>query len=423
MNEIDYKSEKYYSDKLFEMLKESVKIRLMSEVPLGAYLSGGIDSSSVVGLMSTLIDEPVKTFSVGFSGYGEVDELSHAQVVADHFGTDHKHFYVEAETSKLLPKIVWHFDEPNADPAAIPLYLLSELAKKYVTVVLVGDGGDETFAGYKWYRIMQLGKKTKLLPGFMKSMIPPVMKRVPKGILDVFFEYSSSLGEKGMERFSRFMSTLNDDSEAFLSMISIFTEEEKRELYADNVLKNNFTKPVDIVRPYLQDESTPLLNRMLMLDINNWLQHLLLKTDKMAMAKSIEARVPFLDHLFVEFTAKIPPELKLKGGKDKYLLRKTMSRLIPKEIMKRKKHPFFVPIDAWFEGELKDVVLQVLSESSVGKGKCFKYDHIKKIIENHSTSRLYYSRQLWNLLIFEMWHKTFIENNDISKPLTLDKMV
>ncbi len=423
LDKFDNMSEQYYSEKLFEMLKEAVKIRLMSEVPLGAYLSGGIDSSSIVGIMSTLVEEPVKTFSVGFTGYGEVDELSHAQLVADHFNTDHRHFYVEANTSKLLPQIVWHFDEPNADPAAIPVYLLSEMTKKFATVVLVGEGGDEMFAGYQWYKIMSLGKKVSLTPKFMRSVIPAVIKNTPKWLLNMIFEYTSALGEEGMKRFEQFISLLDNESDAFLLMISIFTEDEKKELYNDDLLKQKFTPANETVKSYFENNNVPTLNKMLLYDSNNWLQHLLMKTDKMTMSKSIEARVPFLDHVFAEFVARIPPGLKLRGKTDKYILRKSMSRLIPKEIMKRKKHQFFVPIDAWFEGELRDVVLQILSESNVEKGKCFRYDYIKKIIERHGSSKLYYSRQLWNLLIFEMWHKTFIENDHVSKPLVLDKMI
>ena len=422
---IENKSENYYSETLFKLLKESIKMRLITEVPLGAYLSGGIDSSCVVGLMSTLVKEPVKTFSVGFESE-LADELNYARVIAEHFGTDHREFIVESRTAKLLPKIIWYMDEPNADPAAIPIYLLSELTKKYATVVLVGEGGDEMFAGYQQYKFMLIGKQYEpIFSGvFGKRFVPWLIRKVPYTFLDKFFEYTSALGEEGINRAIKFISTLNDEPEAYLKIISIFTDEEKEDLYSDKLMNSTKLTPPDrIIKPYLSCRNFPLLSRMQLTDIKTWLTHLLMKEDKMTMAKSIEGRVPFLDHQFVEFCNTIPPNLKLRGMKDKYILRKTMSRLIPRTIMKRKKHQFFVPIDTWFEGELGEIFNQVFSESEVKKRKYLKYDYIKRIIKHHKRSKLYYSRQIWTLLIFEFWRKIFIEGNPRKPRLSLNEII
>lgn len=407
---LEEKSEEYYSKQLFELLKESVKMRLMSEVPLGAYLSGGIDSSCVVGLMSTLIEEPVKTFTVTFGEGSLADESNYARIIAEHFNTDHHEFVVKSETAKLLPQIVWHMDEPNGDPAAIPIYLLSESSKKYVTVVLVGEGGDELFAGYQQYKFMLMGNRYKFLP---KKLASWVLKRMPIQFLNRFFEYSSALGEEGVNRAAQFLNLIGNNPKAYLSIVSIFTPEEMKQLCSDKVNAIN-NGPEKLVEPFFVDKNQHLLNQMQLFDIKNWLTHLLIKTDKMTMAKSIEARVPFLDQRFVEFCVTIPPNLRLKGMRDKYLLRKTMSKLIPKTIMKRKKHQFFVPIDVWFERDLKDIINQLLSEDEVKKRGYFKYDYMRKIIQHFQKSRLYYSRQLWNLLIFDIWHRIFIESSNLS---------
>jgi len=425
MQDIGDESENYYSKKLFKLLKESIKMRLMTEVPLGAYLSGGIDSSCVVGLMSTLIENPVKTFTVGFEDE-LADELNYARIIAEHFGTDHREFIVESKTAKLLPKIVWYMDEPNADPAAIPIYLLSELTKKYATVVLVGEGGDEIFAGYQQYKFMSLGKQYKpFFSGILgKRFTPWFIKKIPYSFLDKFFEYSSALGEEGINRATQFISKLDDEPEAYLKIISIFTDEEKEDLYSNKLIKSTKPIPSDkIVKLYFSNKNLSLLSKMQLTDINTWLTHLLMKEDKMTMAKSIEGRVPFLDHKFVEFCATIPPNLKLRGMKDKYILRKTMSRLIPKTIMKRKKHQFFVPIDTWFKGELGDIFGQVFSKPEVKKTKYFKYDYIKRIINHYKKSKLYYSRQVWTLLIFEIWRKIFIEGDPCKPRLSLKKII
>jgi len=411
------KPERYYLKKLYEMLKESIRMRLMSEVPLGAYLSGGIDSTSVVALMSELMDEPVKTFSVGF-GEERIDELPYSRLVADYFNTDHHEFIVEPTKLELLPKVVWYFDEPVADPAAIPVYLLSKLAKKYVTVVLTGEGGDELFAGYEHYMWMCNYKKySRLIPLIFKGMVPRVVKFVPMSVYNKFWKFSSYLGNEGVRRLSEFVKLAESDMcDAYMKFVSIFDETELRRL----LLQTRIHTMREMYSRYFAHAGTHnLLNTLILLETEVQLpDDLLMKNDKMGMAHSIETRVPFLDHELVEFAASLPQHLKLNGTKDKYILRKVMSKRTPEGIMDRKKHRFFVPIDTWFEGELGEVFVQLFSEESVKRLGLFDYRYITHILEGFKDSRLYYARQAFTLLSFEIWRRIFIEG---MKPKKLTK--
>jgi asparagine synthase (glutamine-hydrolysing) len=416
------KSEDYYSKLLFKRLKEAVKIRLMSDVPLGAYISGGIDSSSVVGLMSKVVEEPIKTFSVGFGFEQEHDELKYARLISDTYKTEHKEIIVKPNTVKLLPKIVWHLDEPMSDPTCIPVYLLSERIKKYATVVLTGDGGDEQFAGYVQFKIMMLHKMyAQQFPHYVRKIIPPMVRFVPKRFLNLIFKYAATLGEEGFRRFSDFLKTDNK-AKMYLDVVSIFSEEEKKELYSERT--NEQTKNIDMVKDinkqYFSD-NIDSLSQVVRLDTDKILaEDMLMKADKMTMASAVEERVPFLDHNITELTAKIPPNLKLNGLKDKYILRKAMEGIVPKDILKRKKTRFFVPIHNWFTGELKELTKQVLDEEIIKKQGFFNYRYIEKIFKNYGKSRLFYSRQLWSLLSFQLWHKVYIEK--VSPP-DINKLV
>jgi asparagine synthase (glutamine-hydrolysing) len=402
----------YYSERLRKLLKECVKIRLMSEVPLGVYLSGGIDSSSVVAMMSDLVDEPIKTFSVGFGN--RMDELPYAKQVADYFGTDHHEILVEADSYDILPEIVWHFDEPVADPAAIPTYLMSKATKKDVTVVLTGEGADEIFAGYEQYKILKYGRGFGTLPHSFKKILPMLVRKLPKSILDRLFAYSSSLGDEGINRFAKFMESLDKTGESYLEIVSIFTDDEKREIYTRGLAdKINLEIAKELNESYFRGKSD-LLNQLLYMETKTLLpENLLMKVDKMTMAHSIEARVPFLDHNMVEFASALPTNLKLNGMTGKYLLRKAMADLLPKEIIHRKKQRFFVPIDDWFEKKIKCDALRLFEESNVYQ--YFDKEKIITMIEKYDRSKLFYMRQLWSIINFAIWHKIYIEDSASSK--------
>jgi asparagine synthase (glutamine-hydrolysing) len=413
----EIRTEEFYIKTLQKILEESIKMRLMSEVPLGAYLSGGTDSSTIVGIMSKFIDEPVKTFTVGF-GDERFDETKVARIVSEKFSTDHHELVIKQDSVKHLPKIVWHFDEPVADPAAIPTYLLSEFAKKYVTVVITGEGGDELFAGYEHYKIISmtekyLGNKQR----FLHTLVPVFIKKIPKGFLNTFFPYSSALGEEGVKRFDDYIKSFGNLSKSYLSIVSIFNQSELNELYGKQY------NVVELVEQYL-NQPLSTIDRLLLVETKVQLpDNLLMKVDKMTMAFSIESRAPLLDHKLAEFVSTIPWDMKLHGQKSKYILKKVMAKFLPREITKRKKQRFFVPIDIWFNGELKDIVIQMFSESEVKKRHCFNYYYIKKIFDNFEKSKLYYSRQLWNLLNFELWCRIFMDGDPKKPELDFNKLM
>ena len=419
------KPETYYIDRLREILRNSIQVRLMSDVPLGAYLSGGVDSSSIVGMMSSIMDTPVETFSVGFGEGGYVDELVYARKVAEYFGTNHHEFLVDESSLGILPEVVWHFDEPLADPAAIPTYLISELAKKHVTVVLTGEGADEIFAGYLQYKLIVGGQRyLKPLPRFFKNMISGIVRIAPSQLLDRFFVYSSALGEGAKDRFSKYVTSLNNKGECYLSMISIFNKQEIEELCTNGFLKENQNLRIDdTINHHLETvHAGSLLHQFQLMEIETELpDDLLMKVDKMTLANSVEARVPYLDHKLVEFSFSIPESLKIRGLTEKYILRKAMSDFLPKGIGTRKKHRFFVPIDSWIENN-SETISQILSEETIRKRGYFKSEYIRRMIRRFQRSKLYFSRQIWSLLTFELWHRIFMDSDNLYNP-SLSKLV
>jgi asparagine synthase (glutamine-hydrolysing) len=405
-------SENFYSKLLYKNLKESVEKRLMSDVPLGVYLSGGIDSSSIVALMSSLTDNSIKTFSVGYGLKDYVDELPKAKFAAEYFGTEHHEIIADEKCINLLPEIIWHLDEPIAVPSCIPTYLLSNHAKKYVTVVLTGEGADEQLAGYSRYKFMVLHDKyLRFSPLFIRKNLVNIIKIIPDNYLDRFFKYSSALGGQAIKRLSKFVAT-NNKAEMYLELLSIFDEEEKNELYTKYTkgrVKNNLIRELN--RVFFENRGN-ILNNMLVFDNKVTLcDHILTKLDKTTMAASVEARVPFLDHMIVELAGRIPPRFKLKRSTEKYILKKTMKNNLPKQILKTEKEHFFVPIHILFKEELIDLAQEILSKRSIKKQGIFDYGYIEKIFKNFQKSRLYYCRQLWTLLTFQIWYKIYIEND------------
>ncbi|MDI6825961.1 MAG: asparagine synthase (glutamine-hydrolyzing) [Candidatus Aenigmarchaeota archaeon] len=409
-------SEKYYIERLQELIKESIEIRLRN-VPIAVYLSGGLDSSYVTGVISNLVDEPIKTFSVGF-GVERFDELKYAKVIANHFNTDHHEFIIESDAARLLPEIIWRFDEPIADPAAIPTYFISKEAKNHAKIIFGAEGGDELFGGYEHWKIMLMSRKyLKFVP---KEAIFWFANKLPKFLLDKFFMYSSVLGEEGMRRFSDYLLSMSNIGKSYLSIISIFDEKERNELCINKTgfkiaknLNDNYFKNID---------SNNLLNHLSLFEIKTQMpDDLAMKWDKMLMTFSLEPELPLLDHKLMEFSATIPSSFKIRGLTEKYIFRKLMSSFIPKEIVKRKKQRFFVPIDSWIEKDLWDIICQIFSEQNVRSRGYFKWNYISHIFQNFGKSKLYYSRQLWNLLTFELWHRIFIDSDNLRRPQSILK--
>lgn len=403
------KSERYYSDKLRNLFLDSVKSKMISDVPFGAYLSGGVDSGAVVSAMSRFSSLPIKTFSVGFEEE-KVRETDEAKFLADKFGTDHHELLIDRKAVKNLPSVVYHADEPMSDPTSIPVYLLSQYAKKFCTVILTGEGADEVFAGYPQYKFMKmhdlLVKKT---PGLFRSSIVNAVKLTPSSFLNKGFKFSSSLGEKGLERFSNFIKADKPEVQ-YLNQVSIFNEEENSEILNRKV--NLYSK----YSAFFKNKHDLIKNCQILDFKGNMVDDLLMKLDKNTMAFSIEGRVPFLDHRIVNLSFSMPAQLRLKGiTRDKHILRKMLSsnNLLPKETIRRKKRHFFVPIDEWLKSELSDVKSELLSKEYLHKQKIFNASYIDKINKNLDKSKLFYSRQLWSLLTFQIWYKQFIEDEKV----------
>ena len=396
--------DEYYIDKVRELLTEAVRARLMSEVPLGAFLSGGLDSSTVVAIMSGLMDEPVKTITASFEEGGSYDEGRYARIVAEHFGTDHHEVVLESKDIGILPEIIWHFDEPVLDASAIPEYMISEKAKKHVTVVLVGEGSDELFMGYTQHRLLpMIYNYQKPFPAFIKRNIAPGAAKflgdvIPFRKAKRYLGFASNLGK-----------TLGDRKEMYRMMVGRFTEAEKKELCTFDL--KNIDDPLD---PHFKAEN--FLENMLTFEIKvNLPDNYLMNVDKMTMAHAIEARVPFLDQRLVEFAGTVPADLKLKGSNEKYILKRIMTGILPDEIIKRKKHPFIVPIVKWFEKDMRELTDELLSEENIKKQGYFNYDYVRKVLSKDNPD---YNQPL-ALMYFQLWHKIFIESDDVYKPKLL----
>lgn len=384
-------------EKLAAILKESVKYRLISDVPLGAFLSGGIDSSIIVGLMSKMSSRPIKTFSVGYKGQENLSELGYAKKVADFFSTEHREIIVEpVDFYSAIPRMVWHLDEPIADQACIPLWLLSKDSKQFATVLLSGEGSDELFAGYPVYSLMKAIERYRGIPNLLKNLIDPLIPAI----------FGERRGNKYLEW------TRLPLEKRYLGDMADMSAWARSRLYTGEMSEMAAKSPVAdrIIKYYHQVTDFDILSKMQYLDIKTWLaDDLLLKADKMTMAASIELRCPFLDHRFVEFSRTIPSEYKLKGHTTKYILKKAFEKFLPKDIAHRKKRGFPVPLTSWFRGDLHAMLADVLLDSKcVGRGY-FNPEFIRKIIGRQKEKKEDYSKLLWSLLVLEFWHKVFID--------------
>jgi asparagine synthase (glutamine-hydrolysing) len=366
------------------LLEDSVKIRLMSDVPLGAYLSGGLDSSAIVALMAKYSDK-VNTFNVSFSGT-EFDESEYAELVAERFNTNHKQIDVDIDAVKALPKVAYHLDEPIADAATIPTYLMSQETKKKVTVVLSGEGSDEIFGGYERFRHLNIAYKFRHIPKFIRAL-PAKFKGNP---------------DKTIYRSFSLLSNLHDQKEAYLSYYSVFDSNEKAELYKKGITDKSDNGSFNISKYF---GKTSFYNSILNIDIKERLpNNMLLKGDKMTMACSVEGRVPFLDPRLVSFSATIPFDQKVSLFQDKIVYRKAVKGLIPEEIIRRKKQGFTIPTEKWAKEGLKDHLSGLVKEN---REPYLNKKYIENIASNLSRSA-YYKRQFWAILMYEQWYNTFM---------------
>jgi asparagine synthase (glutamine-hydrolysing) len=404
---IQDKPESYFVEKLQKEFKDSVERRLISDVPLGIYLSGGLDSSSIAAMMHEL-DVPIKSFSVDFGNDRRIEDIKYARLVAEHFDTDHKEIKCEASV-KELPKICWHLDEPLADPAVIPSYLLSRLVKKHVTVALNGAGGDEIFGGYQHFEFLKHKDQFNKIPGFVKkSMLPFAIRATPDFVVDRFSKFLSAFGKKGAEKFSDFINSSDNKSKFYLAITSVMDESERTALFRKAGIKVSL---VDEYKERYFNTKHAYMDEVMYLEANHFLvDDVFMHVDKTTMAFAIESSVPICDYNIVNLAFQIPWQLKLKGQGGKYIFKKAMQPYLPKAVLTRKKQGFFVPIDRWIEHDIKDSVHSLLSEKEIEKHGLFTDYQIRKMFEGFDKSKMYYARQMWTLMNFEIWHKIFMQD-------------
>ena len=405
-SEASPRSEEEVLEELRTLFNEAVRLRLISDVPLGAFLSGGVDSSAVVASMAGLVGkDPVKTATIGFSDK-RFDEIEYARVVAEQYQTDHTEFVVNPDALEVLEEIVWHLDEPFADASAIPTYYVSKMARQKVTVALSGDGGDETFAGYvnRYYMNRFEDSIRRKLPGFLKhNILGPMGEIYPKAdFLPRPF------------RLKRFLSNLSHTFEQayFRDMSFYFLPEMKEKLYrpdfksaikgfdAFNILGDHFKL----------NQNSDITTRAQYVDIKSYLpEDILVKVDRMSMAHSLEVRAPILDHKLIEYVGSLPSALKLKGKESKYIFKKMLEDRLPQNILYRKKQGFSIPLAVWLKGEMKDFVEETLFSNKAESNSYFNSEYIRGLWQGHSSGRQDYAYPLWGLMMFELWQRQYLK--------------
>ena len=398
-------------DELSDRLEEAVRYRLESDVPLGAFLSGGIDSSAIVGIMSRLVDRPVKTFSIGFEE-NSYNELPAARLVADRFHTDHTEFQVRPDMVEIVPKLVRSYGEPFSADSAIPTFILSKLARSHVTVVLNGDAGDENFAGYDRYVANDLAKRLHLLTPLLAS--GPVRR-----LLEILPHGSGQRDPRW--RFKRFVHQLGQSPGARnAGWQSRFGLREKQQLYSDAFKRQVLATDSHelLFARYREAESDDFLDQILYSDVTNYLPDcLLVKVDIATMANSLEARSPFLDHNLMEFAARIPSRLKLRHGETKWILKHALRDALPAEILSRPKMGFNLPLDAWLRGELQEMARELLLGARSRARGYFTPSYVENILEEHLAGRWNWHVEIWTLMMLELWHREFIDAVSSPDPL------
>jgi asparagine synthase (glutamine-hydrolysing) len=398
--EVEQHSEAEWCERLRHELCTATRVRLMSDVPLGAFLSGGVDSSSVVAMMSHLMKRAVTTCSIGFEEE-EFNEAEYARELAQFFHTDHHEETVRPSAVEILDKLAWHFDEPFADSSAIPTYYVSAVARRHVTVALGGDGGDESFAGYRRYYYDQLENN-------MRSFLPLPVRRGIFGPLGRAYP--------AMPRAPRFLrakatlqSLARSPLEGYFHEVSLFREDLKSRLFTgDFAASLNGYNSRDVLQHYYDRAQTDdLLSRIQYVDIKTYLpDDILAKVDRASMAVSLEVRAPLLDHELMELAAKIPSSLKLRGRDGKFIFKKAVEPVLPKGVTTRTKQGFAVPLGRWFRGELRDTAHEAIFSSANDDG-ILDTNSLRKIWDEHQRGDYDRSPQLWAVLMFRKWRQAF----------------
>jgi asparagine synthase (glutamine-hydrolysing) len=393
------------TDRVRTLVTDAVEKRLVSDVPIGAFLSGGIDSSIVVGLMSRLMDRPVKTFSIGFTGDPDFDETRYARIVAGHFHTDHTEFIVEPHAINLIEPLVWQHDGPFGDPSTVPTFILSRLTREHVTVALNGDGGDELFAGYLRFHASVAAER-----------LPPGLSRLANQALKMLPEPKQY--HHWLRRAQRFFSAASEPLFVRLRQWTTFFDRDLSSLLRPEVLEGIRIGDIGYPRKLL-DRTTRFstLSKVLYINFMTYLpEDLLVKTDRTTMAHGLEGRSPFLDHRLAEYAAALPDRYKLRRGTTKYVLKAAFADLLPAEILHRGKRGFGVPLGAWFRGELRDYVQDLLMSPSALSREYLEPAFVARTVREHVEGNRDHGNRLWLLLTFEVWLRMMRDQAHLRHP-------
>jgi asparagine synthase (glutamine-hydrolysing) len=401
--------ENYFIDGLMELFGEAVRMRLISDVPLGAFLSGGIDSGTVVAFMSRYCSEPVRTFSIGFGGNvgGYLDERGYARQVASRYGAIHTEKEVVPKFEGLVEDITRSFDEPFADPSTIPSFYLSQTTREHVTVALSGLGGDEMFGGYERYLGFKLSTYYNRLPWLLREkVVRQLVGKIPE-------REDGHYTVNHLKRFVRSASMAEDAR--YLGFISMLSKNGQQSLFSDvGRYQENLEVCRDIILQYFntQNASEPM-DRLFYCDIKTYLpEDILACTDRMSMRHCLEVRVPFLDHKFVEFCATIPHKMKIRFGEKKHILKKAVQNLLPKEVLNHRKQGFVGPTTIWLQTDLKPFILDRLKDSNLDKHGILNKNTVKRVLYDHFNRREINDKLIWSLVMFQTWYDFYIDNSN-----------
>jgi asparagine synthase (glutamine-hydrolysing) len=392
---------------LTELISDAVQLRLVSDVPLGAFLSGGIDSSTIVAFMSEAMTEPVRTFSIGFDDQ-TYNELPYARMVASQFNTNHYEEILKPDIASTAERLVRHLDEPLGDFSIFPTYLVSETARRHVTVVLSGDGGDEIFGGYETYVAQNLARFYQLLPApLRRSMLPALLNRIrprpaKKGLVNKAKRFVEGAALPASLQHTRWMTFMNDNDKAILYQPDLHQA-------------INGTPAVSVIENYFQRvQDINSLAQQQYVDVKTYLvDNILTKVDRMSMAASLEARVPLLDHRVVEFAMSLPAHMKLNRGQTKVILRQTVQDRLPAAILNKPKEGFSIPLKHWLCGPLLPLMTDLLSEDSVRRRGYFQPQCVSRWMSEHLAGQTNHSHRLWALMVFELWQREVLDRQPV----------
>ena len=406
-DEDDSISESEWAERLREQITRSVRAQMIADVPLGAFLSGGLDSSTIIALMTSVATQQVTTYTFGFKQedlrYDILeDDVKYARIVSRKFQTDYYEQYLEPQVMELLPKLVYHMDEPVADPAIVTSYLICRTARERLTVLLSGMGGDEVFAGYPRHAAVKIAEAYNLIPPFLSKPVVAALPGAKPGRFTALFRNTKKLAR----------SAALPERERYLGFGTYFTKDEKRAMYTGELQEaaTGFDAYEQHQKYFDRVSGEDFINQMLYVDLKTFLPCLnLTYTDKTSMAASMEVRVPLLDHELIELAARMPARLKLKGLTGKHILKRAAEAWLPREIIHRKKAGFSAPVRAWLVRDLRDMVEDLLSESNINRRGYFNYKSVRHLIDENLAGREDNNLKIFQLLTLELWHRTFID--------------